>query len=144
MQEYIATLFSLRAKNLADVLQNMFEPQAKKLNGINKAYTPFPDGSSKDGSGKLTPNSFFQAVFGGNPRESVGKVMDRAKNTVADITEAKQKRLEQFEGGGKDVARIIRSGTSMNILSCAHCQNPIPCRGISPITTSRWHSSGVV
>ena len=26
LQEYIATLFSLRAKNLADVLQNMFEP----------------------------------------------------------------------------------------------------------------------
>jgi len=108
LQEYIATLFSLRAKNLADVLQNMFEPQAKKLNGINKAYTPFPDGSSKDGSGKLTPKSFFQAVFGGNPRESVGKVMDLAKNTVADITEAQQKDLEQSEGGGRGIAKKMR------------------------------------
>ena len=81
LQEYIATLFSLRAKNLADVLQNMFEPQAKKLNGIQKAYTPFPDGPSKDGSGKLTPKSFFQAVSKG---------------------------LEQLEGDGMDVARKMQ------------------------------------
>ena len=41
IQDYTATLFNLRAKNLADIMQNLLEPGAKKLNGIKKAQTSF-------------------------------------------------------------------------------------------------------
>jgi len=37
IQEYIATLFHLRAKNLADIIQNLLEPGAEKLNGTKRA-----------------------------------------------------------------------------------------------------------
>lgn len=43
LQEYISSVFNLRAKNLANVLQNMLEPEAKKLNGILKVFMPYID-----------------------------------------------------------------------------------------------------
>lgn len=41
IQDYISNLFNLRANNLADVLQNLLEPGAEKLNGIERARTAF-------------------------------------------------------------------------------------------------------
>lgn len=67
VQEYIASLFSLRASNLADILQNMLEPDAPKLNGKNRVYTPFPD--SDDRAGKLIEKNpilrYLKEKFGG-------------------------------------------------------------------------------
>src|ERR671910_674007 len=37
IQDYIATAFHLRAHNLADIIQNLLEPGAEKLNGTKRA-----------------------------------------------------------------------------------------------------------
>ena len=44
IQEYISSLFDLRARNLADVMQNLLEPGAGRLNGLLKVYMPYDDG----------------------------------------------------------------------------------------------------
>lgn len=49
IQEYISSLFGLRARNLADVMQNLLEPGASKLNGLLKVYMPYSD-SERGGS----------------------------------------------------------------------------------------------
>ena len=36
VQEFVASLLSLRAKNLANILQNMLDPAAQKLDGVAK------------------------------------------------------------------------------------------------------------
>ena len=41
IQDYIATVFDLRAKNLADIMQNLLEPGAQELNGNKRARTVF-------------------------------------------------------------------------------------------------------
>jgi len=38
IQEYVATLFELRARNLADVMQNLLEPGVTGLNGNKRAF----------------------------------------------------------------------------------------------------------
>lgn len=48
IQDYIATLFNIRANNLADVLQNLLEPAAKKLKGVKRAKTAFKIGGETD------------------------------------------------------------------------------------------------
>ena len=67
VQEYVATVFSLRANNLADILQNMLEPDAEKLNGKDRVYTPFSD--SSDRAKKLIEKNFIlrflKEKFGG-------------------------------------------------------------------------------
>ena len=40
IQEYIATVFNMRAKNLADIMQNLLEPGSLKLNGHERAKAP--------------------------------------------------------------------------------------------------------
>lgn len=50
IQDYIATLLNLRAKNLADIMQNLLEPGAEKLNGIQKAKTSFTKTITAEGS----------------------------------------------------------------------------------------------
>jgi hypothetical protein len=37
VQDYIATVFHLRANNLADIIQNLLEPGAEQLNGRTRA-----------------------------------------------------------------------------------------------------------
>ncbi len=49
VQEYIATLFSLRASYMADILQNMLEPDAQKLNGHKKAFQQQESPGTKKG-----------------------------------------------------------------------------------------------
>jgi len=41
IQEYISSMFGLRARNLADVMQNLLEPGASRLNGLLKVYMPY-------------------------------------------------------------------------------------------------------
>ncbi len=43
VQENISNLFGLRTRNLANVLQNMLEPDAKKLNGLLEVKKPYSD-----------------------------------------------------------------------------------------------------
>jgi hypothetical protein len=52
VQELISTWFGLRTRNLANILQNMLEPDAKKLNGLLKVKTPYSD---RDGDVRLLP-----------------------------------------------------------------------------------------
>jgi len=40
IQDYIATVFNIRANNLADIMQNLLEPGALKLNGLERAKAP--------------------------------------------------------------------------------------------------------
>lgn len=40
IQEYIATVFNMRANNLADIMQNLLEPGSLKLNGHERAKAP--------------------------------------------------------------------------------------------------------
>jgi hypothetical protein len=48
IQDYVATFFNLRANNLADIMQNLLEPGAEKLNGIERAKTAFKTGDKAD------------------------------------------------------------------------------------------------
>src|SRR5512145_1975758 len=41
IQDYIATVFDLRAKNLADIMQNLLEPGTMQLDGNKRARTVF-------------------------------------------------------------------------------------------------------
>ena len=41
IQDYIATVFDLRAKNLADIMQNLLEPGTRELDGNKRARTEF-------------------------------------------------------------------------------------------------------
>lgn len=58
--EFIASILSLRAENLADILQNMLDPDAKKLDGVKKMYK-LKDSWAKiplaDKAGKLNENA---------------------------------------------------------------------------------------
>ncbi len=48
IQDYIATLYNLRANNLADIMQNLLEPGAVKLNGNKTANTAFKTNDETD------------------------------------------------------------------------------------------------
>ena len=92
VQEYIASLFSLRAENLADILQNMLEPDAPKLNGKNRVYMPFPD--SDDRAMKLIEKNpilrFLKGKFGGSVEQF----------TRTAVTRFGRKMVTQYGGSG--------------------------------------------
>jgi hypothetical protein len=54
VQESIASFFDLRAKNLADVLQNLLEPAAQTLNGMARANTDFKRPADPSGGGLIS------------------------------------------------------------------------------------------
>jgi hypothetical protein len=62
VQEFIATIFSMRAKNLADILQNMLDPTAQKLDGTRKLEEAWSKGPLGDAASKLSQNA-LKAVY---------------------------------------------------------------------------------
>jgi hypothetical protein len=99
VQEYIATLFSLRANNLADILQNMLEPDADKLNGKDRVYTPFPD--SDDRAKKLIEKNFVLRFL----REKFGGRVERF--TANAVTRFGVKSITQYGGKGEKMAQKL-------------------------------------
>ena len=94
VQEYIATAFSLRASHLADVLQNMLEPEAEKLNGLSKVYTPFSDSKIRDRSGKLIPKNLtnrLSRIFGKKTGKKVSSLTKKAVTHLANRTTTRRK-----------------------------------------------------
>jgi hypothetical protein len=57
VQEFIASLLSMRAKNLANILQNMLDPAAQKLDGAGKLAELWSAGPLQDAAGKLSQNA---------------------------------------------------------------------------------------
>jgi hypothetical protein len=65
VQELIASILSLRSKNLADILQNMLDPDAQKLEGAKKLdelKDSWGKGPLADVAGKLNENA-LKAVY---------------------------------------------------------------------------------
>src|SRR5512134_685869 len=72
IQDYIATAFHLRAHNLADIIQNLLEPGAEKLNGTKRALADlFPvflgeaagEGTAQGAAGKPKPGFDHETRF---------------------------------------------------------------------------------
>lgn len=99
VQEYVATVFSLRASNLADILQNMLEPDAEKLNGKNRVYTPFPD--SDDRARKLVEKNFILRFLKGKYGERVDQFAGNA------ITRFGIKSITQYGGRREKMAEKL-------------------------------------
>jgi hypothetical protein len=116
VQEYIATLFSLRANNLADILQNMLEPDADKLNGKDRVYTPFPD--SDDRAKKLIEKNFVLRFL----REKFGGRVERF--TANAVTRFGVKSITQY--GGRNWG-LTRYELFTNIPLSIPFRNPVPC-----------------
>jgi hypothetical protein len=65
VQELIATVWSMRAKHLADILQNMLDPSAQKLEGakkLNELKELWKTGPMEDTANKLSQNA-LKAVY---------------------------------------------------------------------------------
>jgi hypothetical protein len=61
VQELIATILSMRANNLADILQNMLDPSAQKLEGakkLNELKDLWNTGPLEDTANKLSQSAF--------------------------------------------------------------------------------------
>jgi hypothetical protein len=99
VQEYVATVFSLRANNLADILQNMLEPDAEKLNGKDRVYTPFSD--SSDRAKKLIEKNFILRFL----KEKFGGRVEQF--TVNAVTRFGSKSITQYGGKGEKVAQKL-------------------------------------
>ena len=93
IQDYIATVFDLRAKNLADIMQNLLEPGTKQLNGNQRARTKFKSETEIFQRGILP---WFRAGENRLKKESaqrrgldqqVSKTMEGALDKLGDATE---------------------------------------------------------
>ena len=99
VQEYIATVFTLRATNMADVLQNMLEPDAEKLQGKNRVYTPFPD--SDDRAKKLIEKNFILRFLSARDKDRAEQIAKTAVKRVG------IKSVTTCGGSGETVAQKL-------------------------------------
>lgn len=92
IQDYISTLFNLRARNLADVLQNLLEPQAETLNGLERANTGF------DALAPIKVGTWFKELFSkkGWDREALLRLRQN------------QQDIEQLNFGDEDAISIAK------------------------------------
>jgi hypothetical protein len=85
IQDYIATLFNMRANNLADVLQNLLEPGAQKLNGIERANTAFKTDD------KTEKGLILQLLRGGLDRFKKSERLNKIGETLDKLTDSTEK-----------------------------------------------------
>lgn len=71
IQDYIATVFHLRAHNLADIIQNLLEPGAEKLNGTKRALADLFPVFLGDPAGESTAEGETSELRSGFDRETL-------------------------------------------------------------------------
>jgi hypothetical protein len=117
IQDYIATVFDLRAKNLADIMQNLLEPGSKELNGNKRARTEFK--SEKEihkgqvlrwlrGEGKkLKRESARRQGRDQQALETMGETLDKLGDTTEKIVQPTAAPITQMDKNMKAAAGIV-------------------------------------
>jgi hypothetical protein len=136
IQDYIATVFDLRATNLADIMQNLLEPGTKQLNGNKRARTKFKSETEIFQRGILP---WFRAGETRLKKESaqrrgldqqVSKTMEEALDKLGDATEKVYQQAEatitQMDKEMKAAAGIV------DLLS----ENPVRTLYMHPVVHS--------
>ena len=99
IQDYIATLFDLRANNLADVMQNLLEPGVLKLNGKDRARENPPEINIKQ----------TRPLFGHKVQqndETLSKLAEKYGVAVADLRIANREVLDELPLKAGDTLKI--------------------------------------
>ena len=89
IQDYISSLFALRANNLADIMQNLLEPGALKLNGRKRAREKPPEINTIQ-----TWPRFRHKVQQND--ETLSKVAEKYKVAVADLRNVNRELLDEL------------------------------------------------
>lgn len=87
IQDYIATLFNIRANNLADIMQNLLEPGALKLKGKDKAKNRPPEIITKQ---SRRPSTYKTE----SDNETLNSIAADHQVTAADLRNANVKTLD--------------------------------------------------
>src|SRR5512145_926706 len=117
IQEYIATVFDLRAKNLADIMQNLLEPGTQELNGNKRARTVFkseiesPQGQIlrllRGGEQKLKKESAKRQGLDQQALQTMGETLDRLGDTTEKIVQQTTAPIAQMDKNMKAAAGIV-------------------------------------
>jgi hypothetical protein len=117
VQEYIATVFDLRAKNLADIMQNLLEPGTQELNGDKRARTEFkselesPQGQIlrllRGGEKTLKKEAAKRQGRDQQALQTIGETLDRLGDTTEKIVQQTTAPIAQLGKTMKAAAGIV-------------------------------------
>jgi hypothetical protein len=117
IQEYIATVFDLRAKNLADIMQNLLEPGTQELNGNKRARTVFkseleiPQGQIlrllRGGEQRLKKEAAKRQGRDQQALQTMGETLDKLGDTTEKIVQQTMAPIAQMDKNMKAAAGII-------------------------------------
>src|SRR5215510_11284989 len=89
IQDFISSLFALRANNLADIMQNLLEPGALKLNGRKRAREKPPEINT------IPTWPRFRHKVQQND-ETLSKVSEKYRVAVADLRNVNREILDEL------------------------------------------------
>ena len=117
IQEYIATVFDLRAKNLADIMQNLLEPGTQELNGNQRARTIFkseletPQGQIlrllRGGEQRLKNEATKRQGRDQQALETMGATLDKLGDTTEKIVQQTTASIAQLDKNIKAAVGIV-------------------------------------
>lgn len=100
IQDYIASLFAIRAKNMADIMQNLLEPGATKLKGFERAKAPLGDLFGESTQEKKPSKHILKN------EDTLIRIADSLQVSVADLRNANLKTLDKLTLPGDTVLKI--------------------------------------
>ena len=117
IQDYIATAFDLRAKNLADIMQNLLEPGTPELNGNKRARTVFksergsPQGQIlrllRGGEQRLKKEAAKRQGRDQQALQTMGETLDKLGDTTEKIVQQTTAPIAQMDKHMKAAAGIL-------------------------------------
>ena len=117
IQDYIATVFDLRAKNLADIMQNLLEPGTKELDGNKRARTEFkgelesPQGQFlrwlRGGERKLKTEAAKRQGRDQQALEVVGETLDKVGDATEKVIQQTTAGITQLDKNMKAAAGLV-------------------------------------
>jgi LysM repeat protein len=130
IQDYIATIFHLRANNLADIIQNLLEPGAEKLNGTKRALADlFPVflGTAGDSTAEGEPRAGFDnetrfVPYIAETGDTMNKVAKKHKVSAVDLQAANPDALDKtplLEGMTLSIPYAVKPGGNESLRSIA-------------------------
>lgn len=105
IQDNIATVFNIRAKNLADIMQNLLEPGATKLNGFERARAPLGDILGETTQDKKPSKHVLKN------EDTLNRIAEKLHISIADLRNANLKTLDKWP---------LPDGANLNIPKYLH------------------------